>query len=405
MKKWANLFLSNFLGVFNDNFLKNAIIFVAIAWKLPAWMTQSQLISIVSASLVLPYILLSPYAGKLTLKYSKHSIFIFFKLLEIPIMLLASIAFLFNWVALAIVAIFLMGIQSCLYSPAKYGLIRDIGGKDGSAFGSGVFESMAFSGILFGTVAASFISDYGNNYVFIGLFLLVAIAGYIATLKIKVSEVSNEADDLNQFGVNPLTFLLRTYKFAKLHQGLNEAVYGVSAFWLIGAMLQMNIIIHTTGHLHLSNTNAGLVMALTAIGIGIGTWLSGLLLKKVNELVLKVFGLLMMIFTMLCIIFMNPGFLFFAVLIFLTAMGGGFYQIPNLTFIQKSDAGHNLGVVLAYMNLCIFLFVLVGTLLFSLITYLTDENSLAVFGTIVCIALVVTFLNFRQTFSLNKNNC
>ena len=54
--KWTALFLSNFLGVFNDNFLKNCIIFVAVNWALPRWMTQSQLISMVSALLVIPYL-------------------------------------------------------------------------------------------------------------------------------------------------------------------------------------------------------------------------------------------------------------------------------------------------------------------------------------------------------------
>jgi len=396
MKKWTFLFLSNFLGVFNDNFLKNAIIFVAISWKLPDWMTQSQLISIVSASLVLPYILLSPYAGKLTLRYSKHAIFKFFKLLEIPIMLLASFAFLFDEVNLAIISIFLMGIQSCLYSPAKYGLIRDIGGKEGSAFGSGIFESMAFLGILTGTVAASYISDFGSSYVFIALFLSLAVAGYVATIQIRVKETGNEGASEMQFGINPFTFLKRSFTFAKQHAGLNSAVFGVSAFWLIGAMLQMNIIIHTSGFLQLSNTKAGLIMALAAIGIGAGTWISGLLLQKLHEKVVKIAGLLLMIIPLLCIIILKPDYLLFALLILLTTLGGGLYQIPNLTRIQKSDSGKNLGIVLAYMNLCIFLFVLAGTLLFSIITHYTNENSLSVFGAIVVILVGVLMMNLLR---------
>ena len=65
MRKWSDLLLSNFFGVFNDNFLKNAIIFIALSWNLPSWLTQSQLISIVSGSLVVPYLILSPLGGKL----------------------------------------------------------------------------------------------------------------------------------------------------------------------------------------------------------------------------------------------------------------------------------------------------------------------------------------------------
>ena len=108
MKKWTSLLAANFLGVFNDNFLKNAIIFIAVGWSLPVWLTQSQLIAIVSASLVVPYLILSPLGGKLAMKYSKLKVFHFFKLLEFPIMFLACFAFVFKWTILAVLAVFLM---------------------------------------------------------------------------------------------------------------------------------------------------------------------------------------------------------------------------------------------------------------------------------------------------------
>ena len=132
--RWNGLFLANLWGVFNDNLLKNAIIFIAVGWSLPEWMTQSQLITIASASLVFPYLVFSPLAGKLTVRYSGLPVFRFFKLVEFPIMMLAGLAFIMQSVGLAITSMFLMGIQSALFSPAKYSLIRQIGGKSGSAF-------------------------------------------------------------------------------------------------------------------------------------------------------------------------------------------------------------------------------------------------------------------------------
>ena len=162
--KWNALFISNFLGVFNDNLLKNCIIFISVAWAMPTWITQSQLISIVSAALIIPYLILSPVAGRLSVVYSKKKVFRFFKLLELPIMLTACIAFYYQWILLAVFAVLLMGIQSCLYSPSKYSLIRDIGGEEGVSYGSGVFETMAFLGILLGTVTASLLSDFARPW-------------------------------------------------------------------------------------------------------------------------------------------------------------------------------------------------------------------------------------------------
>lgn len=394
MKKWFFLFLSNFLGVFNDNFLKNAIIFIAVGWKLPYWLTQSQLIAIVSASLVIPYLILSPLGGRLTIRFAKLTIFRFFKLIELPIMILASLSFIFEWVIPAIISVLLMGIQSCLYSPAKYGLIQDIGGKEGSAFGSGIFEAMAFLGILAGTVIASVVSDSGNTAILISLFLLVAASGYWTTIKIKANEIPVDVQDVKVLNLTPWTFLIQSYRFASTFPGLIRAITGVSMFWLIGAMLQMNIIIHATGYYHASNTETGIVMAFAAIGIGFGTWISGLLSAKFSSARIITGGISLMLFSILMIVFFKYNLVFFSTFIFLAAFGGGFFQVPNLSIIQKNDSGRNHGQILAFMNLCIFIFVLIGTLLFSVTTYLTDENSIAVFALISVIAGIVLFYYF-----------
>ena len=91
--KWFKLFLLNFVGVLNDNFMKHCIIFVAVGWVMPEWMTQSQLISAVSAALVLPYLLLSPYSGEIAERFEKQKIVRLMKLLELPIVLLAGVGF------------------------------------------------------------------------------------------------------------------------------------------------------------------------------------------------------------------------------------------------------------------------------------------------------------------------
>ena len=186
--KWNALFISNFLGVFNDNLLKNCIIFISAAWAMPSWITQSQLISIVSAALIIPYLVLSPVAGRLSVIYSKKNVFRFFKLLELPIMLTACFAFYYQWVLLAVFAVLLMGIQSCLYSPSKYSLIRDIGGEEGVSYGSGIFETMAFLGILLGTVTASLLSDFARPWLVYSLFIGVALLGYFSTRAIRAVE-------------------------------------------------------------------------------------------------------------------------------------------------------------------------------------------------------------------------
>lgn len=143
-KNWFYLFSANFFGILNDNFMKHCIVFIAVTWALPAWMTQSQVIAAVSAALVIPYLIFSPLSGKVTLQHAKHKIFKICKLLEFPIVALAIAGFVCNSLVMVLLAVLLMGIQSCMYSPSKYGLIKDIGGAEKVSFGSGVFETMSF---------------------------------------------------------------------------------------------------------------------------------------------------------------------------------------------------------------------------------------------------------------------
>lgn len=400
--KWVALFTTNFLGVFNDNLLKGALIFIAIGWHLPPWLTHAQLISLVSASLVVPFLFLSPLAGRLAVKYAKKKVFVFFKILEIPIMMLASLSFLFEAIIPAVVAMLLMGTQSALFSPAKYGLIRDIGGKEDSDFGSGGFETMAFAGILLGTVVASLIADHYHVALIMGLFMLLALAGYACVLKIPAPMQRPEQQQATQpLSWLPWQFLWKGYRFASTFPGANRAVAAVSVFWMLGAIMQMNIVIHAQGYYGLSNTETGIIMALAAIGIAVGSWLAGVLLKKLSTLKSNLLGVVGMLVSLLIMVFGGVNHTVFGVLVFVFALTGGFYLVPNLTHIQRADTGLYAGQLLAYKNLVIFVFVLFGTLLFSITTYLTRDNSMVVFQVlaVLCVAALLQLLLYRTKTS------
>lgn len=379
--------MSNFLGVFNDNFIKHSIVFIAVTWTLPKWMSQSQLISLVSAGLVFPYLILSPYSGKLSSIYSKQKVLRFFKVLEIFAMFVASIAFYFKFVWVALACVFIMGILSCMYSPSKYGLIRDIGGPEGVSFGSGVFETMAFLGITLGTVGASYISDHYNLWIHISLFLGIAVLGYLTARMIDAEEPPAVARE-DAATVNPVRFLMDSYKFAKKHKYINCAVFGASIFWLVAGMIQMNLIIHCVKTLGSTNTAAGGVLACAAIGIALGCTTAGMLAKDKVEPKMIPVGLLGLILSLAAIIIFNPPIAVCAILIFILAFMGGIFEVPCMALVQNANVGRKLGDMIAYLNFTTFIFVLIGTLLFSATTLLTCDNSLAVFGVIMAVCLI-----------------
>jgi len=393
--KWTPLFLSNFLGVFNDNFVKNCIIFIAVGWAMPRWMTQSQLISLVSASLIVPYLFLSPLAGRLAVKYSKKKVFRLCKFLEIPVLAMSCVAFYFQWVMVAILTVLFMGILSCMYSPSKYSLIRDIGGEEGVSFGSGVFEMMAFLGILTGTVTASVVSDIYNEWLVFAIFIGLAILGYLVTRSIRAIELPENKEGAGT--LNPFRFVINSFRFARTHPGVNSAVFGASAFWLIGGMLQMNLVIHCKHVYQASNTTTGIVMACAAIGIALGCWAAGRISGREVKKGLILIGISGMSILFFLLTFFHLSLWFFVFCVFCTAFMGGLFQIPCLSMLQNSNLGRKLGDMIGYLNLITFVFVLTGTLFFSLTTWLTSENSFAVFGVILAICIFVTLYFFKKS--------
>ncbi|MHB9055368.1 MAG: MFS transporter [Paludibacteraceae bacterium] len=398
-QKWLSLFISNFFGVFNDNFLKNSIIFISVTWSLPIWLSHSQLISIVSSCLVLPYLFFSPVGGKLAVRYSKLKVFRIMKLLEIPIMMIACFAFYIEWVSLAIAALFILGIQSSLYSPSKYSLIRDIGGEEGASYGSGMFETMAFLGILLGTFTASVISDNYSLWLFVAAIIGIAVLGYFAAKSIKAVELPAETGSDT---LNPVKFLKKNYLFAKEYKLINSAVFGSSAFWLISGMIQANVIIHCENVYKVSNSVTGLVMAFAAVGIAVGTSVTGKFSGRKVRKGLIIPALSGMILCLCLIFFIPMSFSGFVTAITTFAFIAGVFQVPCMAMIQQADLGRKRGDIIAYLNMMNFVFILIGAGLFSLTTAFTGENSFAVFGVMtgICFLILMYFLFRYNDFRL-----
>jgi len=361
---------------------------------MPSWLNLSQLTTLVAAGLVIPFLFFSPLSGKIAVKYSKQAVFRWCKIAEFPIVLLACIAFWKQWILVGLLSVFIMGIQSCLYSPSKYGLIRDIGGEKEVSFGSGIFEMMAFLAILAGTVVAAVMADYSSVFFVCVLLFVFAICGFLFARSIKVKELPVEQDANSS--VNPIRFLKQSYLFAKQYPSINTGVFGVAMFWLMGGLIQMNLVIHCKQTLGVSSSVTGIVMAIAATGIAVGCGLAGKLSGKGISTRVIFIGLTGMTLFLLLIILLNPGIYLFAAFIFFLALTGGLFEVPCLAMIQQANIGRKLGDMLAYMNFVTFIFILIGTLIFSSVTYFSNENSVAVFGAILALCLFTMFVMYKR---------
>lgn len=355
-KEFYKLYATNYCGVMNDNVLKILTSFVAVSWVDPEY--KPMLVSLAAGALVLPYLLFSPLASKLPTMIGKQKTLRWSKLAEIGIMALAICAFVQHSIVMAISSVLLMGLQSALYSPSKYALIRDIGGTEGVASGMGGMEAVSFLGMLIGTVVASYMADFDNPMIWYATLMGLAVLGYGSSLTMKVKE-SVQSDDAS---INPVKFIRDSHKMLKQYAGVNAVVHYLSLFWWLCASIQMLLIVYCEeAPLLLTHTETGLLLALMAVGITVGCLLGGNLDSRFFMIGMSpLLGIVMSVALVLLFIFGTNVYMLVGLLM-LVAIVGGIFKIPLDAYIQKNVPENKQGMVLAYFNLISFVYIFIAS--------------------------------------------
>lgn len=348
-----------------------------------------------SAALVIPYLLFSPLAGRLAKVCSKRKVVVWAKFSEMIIMFVAAGGFLCRSTVWVLCSILLMGLQSALFSPSKYGLIRDIGGEEGISFGSGAMEMFAFVGILTGTLMAAFLSESVSIPILCVVLFAVALAGWLCSLTIKARE--GEPLKKNRETLNPLRFTRDMYLRARAFPGLNLVVGGLAVFWLIASMIQMTLIVYCGNELGMTDSETGLVMSLVAVGIGAGCYLAGVFSRRQVELGLVPLGGITTGAIFLIMFFFDEGGVLFALFAFGAAFCSGMFKVPLDAWIQANVKGRELGDMLAYSNLITFLFMLFASAIFGGIELLLETRYVFLFlGVLTFLITSVLFVRMRE---------
>jgi MFS family permease len=373
--KWAPLFTTNFLGVFNNNFFQTMIFLLAIQWVAKG--SDTWIVPLGSGLYVVSYIFFSPYAGKLAKTQQKKKIIIVSRMCEFVLFVIGSIGFYIHNVVVVMAIITLLGLISTLFSPAKYGLIRDIGGNEGISFGTGTLEMFTFLGALLGPLLATIVSDHYSVWLISGIFLSVSLLSLLSirSLKVTESEPMKECKDT----VNPVRFLIESFRWGKTIPGMNYVIGGLASFWMIGSLLRLTIIRHCPEVLGMTNTQMGYVLSISAIGIGLGSYIAGIISRGKVELGLTPIGGAGMTITLLLLYFLEPAGITFTILVFFTALFCGIYMVPLSAFVQSSVEGRKQGDMIAYSNFTIFLLIFLSSAIFGVIVKYFSTNAIFIF--------------------------
>src|SRR6266511_1447367 len=164
-------FWTQFLGAFNDNFLKIVVSFVALDLATTA---DNGYVELIAFLFMLPSALFSGYAGHLADVYSKRSILVAVKVCEIIIMILALGAFFTGHIESMLAIVFLMGLHAAFFSPAKYGILPEMLPEKDLSRGNGLLEMSTFVAIILGTSLSGPVFDaWKDNLPWIPALLII----------------------------------------------------------------------------------------------------------------------------------------------------------------------------------------------------------------------------------------
>ncbi|MET0360510.1 MAG: hypothetical protein ABW048_02035 [Sphingobium sp.] len=272
-RRFLPLFVVQFLGAFNDNLLKFALLFLANFQLYTNQPGKAEMLATIATGLfIAPYFLFSALAGQIADAWDKARLVRIVKGAEIVIMGIGLAGFWWNSVPLLLSALFLMGVHSTLFGPVKYSILPQHLGRDEVVGGTGLIEAGTFLAILGGQLLAGMVQPWEAGLIAMAL----AVAGFLAALAVPSAPAT--APGL-RVEANVIASTWRILRAARHGPGVWLSILGISWFFAVGAVLLSEFAPLVGGVLKAQQSVATLFLLIFSVSVAAGSLLVNRLLK------------------------------------------------------------------------------------------------------------------------------
>ncbi len=349
-RRFAPLFWCQFLAAFNDNFLKNALLFL-ILWGATGAAagaaagagepphTANILVTLAGALFILPFFFLSALGGEMADRFDKARLAERIKLVEMAASVIAVAGFLAQSVPVLFLALFAFGTLSALFGPVKYGILPDHLPSEALPAANALVEGATFLAIIMGTVAGGFVSGVPHGPVALAITVLVfAVLSWVAA---RLIPGTGEAAPALRIDGNILRSTLALVADLRQDRRIWWAALASAWFWLVGAIALSLLPALIKQSLGGSRAVATVALLLFCIGIAAGSLLAARIAGGRVRLIPPVIGAALAGLFMLDLWRVAAGaagrhYLVPHVLgdLMLTAISGGLLAVPTFAAIQ-----------------------------------------------------------------------
>ena len=275
-RRFLPLFATQFLGAFNDNLYKSAMVILATYAIYSDETKEATFNAIAGGLFILPFFLFSALAGQLADSADKARIIRIVKTAEIAIMIGGAIGLLTHSIPLLLAGLFAMGIHSSFFGPIKYAILPQHLHRDEVLGGTGLVEAGTYGAILLGTIAGGLLGRTEYEIAAIGV-LVVALLGWLTGRMVPPAPPEADAPPLKMdWHIIRASIALVN---ATMHiPRLFLAIGAISFFWSMGAILAAQFPPLVKNVLHANEEVATAFLAIFSIGVALGSVLINRLL-------------------------------------------------------------------------------------------------------------------------------
>lgn len=280
MKTYRNYYLllaSQFLSAYGDNAILAVILGQLTFLMQHGEITSSQLSmanGVYTSLLFVPYVLLAPLAGYLNDRYAKTRWLLGGNLIKV---LGTGIAMTSVWFGPVIqgVGYLIVGVGSCIYSPAKYGVLPEVLPRERLVKANGTVEFLTLVAILTGMIGGAFIIDKLD----VKLCYVILLAIFGSSLLLNCFMTATPSHPEVKLNANVGEFF-GNFKELLDNRRLLRVLCGTGIFWVSGAVMKMNFQPWGLKVLGLeTNTQISLLGLWLSLGIMAGSVLAGQLYR------------------------------------------------------------------------------------------------------------------------------
>lgn len=307
-RRFLPLFVTQFLGAFNDNLFKTSMVLFATYQIYNDPTIEQNFNALATAIGILPFFLLSALSGQLADTHDKAKIIRIVKTAEILIMVVGSAGLLLAHggytmpgLVLMLLAVLGLGIHSAFFGPIKYAILPQHLHEDEVLAGTGLVEAATYLAILSGTVVAGLLATFPAEAT-VATVLVVAFIGWAMALLVPPALRAGPELTINY---NPFTSSWRVISATMHIPRLFMTICAISFFWSMGAILIIVFPPLVKNVLTANEAVSTFVIALFSIGVAVGSVAINALLKghtsaKFAPASVMAMGVCVIIFSMLC---------------------------------------------------------------------------------------------------------